>query len=263
MGIDPVYQFERHDDTATADEMARRNQFGGPATVDQLKALQQQMESELSDAPRDSAIEPQPIGIKTGGRVSGLATKRQTDYRVGNAHWACARCGMFRSPSSCTAVRGHISPRAVCNLYEPANGRERIVDNKHDVVTGANSSKNPKGPIYIDRRIPEWSPKLRTKNGKRVRLWTYLSIHEDDEQRHMEAGDSYDVAHDKATAAERKKAESDGVNWRAYTAEIDAGLAHIEREKASRPPEEPLHVKPKEALGPDGHHHSSHKRGVA
>ncbi len=75
----------------------------------------------------------------------------------------------------------------------------------------------------------------------------------------MEGGDGYDEAHEKATKAERKKAEADGVSWKAYTEEVDHYLARVEHERAGRKPPVPLHVKPEAALKGEGHHHSSHK----
>jgi hypothetical protein len=214
-------------------------------------------------AAEDQQNIPGPVQQhKTGGRVNsqkGLATKHQANYRGGNSRYHCAICTMFVKPSACTVVRGHISPQALCDYFEPQKGHERIVDNKHDVVTGANSSKKPTGPIFIDRHIPEWSPRLRTKAGKRVRLWTYLSAHEDTEQKLMQKGETYDQAHEGATLAEKKKAEADGVDWGAYNKEIDGYLGRVQREKVAHPPDAPLHVKPEAALKGEGHHHSSHK----
>jgi hypothetical protein len=250
-----------HEAAKVADLIGRRSSLGRstPSTIIPSQAPEL---GETAALRAGTAAQQQPEQRQTGGRVNkqkGLATKHQANYRGGNSRYHCAICTMFVKPSACTVVRGHISPRALCDYFEPQKGHERIVDNKHDVVTGANSSKKPTGPIFIDRHIPEWSPRLRTKDGKRVRLWTYLTVHEDEEQRRMARGESYDQAHEGATTAEKKKAEADGVNWGQYTAELDGYLEHVEHEKASNPPEQPLHVKPEAALKGEGHHHSSHK----
>jgi hypothetical protein len=79
LGIDPVYQFEKHDDTATADELARQNRFGsGKATKDQLMWLQNQMEQKL-DAPQPPfGVEPEPKNINRGGKIAlALRTARR------------------------------------------------------------------------------------------------------------------------------------------------------------------------------------------
>jgi hypothetical protein len=132
------------------------------------------------------------------------------------------------------------------------------IDNSHDVVSGANSAKDPKGPVYVDRRIPEFSPTLKDRNGQPANLWKYLATHERTEAEAEARGMPYLKAHtDVATPAERAAVEADGVSWKAYTDEIDGYLAHIEHEKAANPPTEPLHVDPGAAIG---HHHSSNKQ---
>ena len=45
-------------------------------------------------------------------------TKTQAHYRGGTAKKRCGLCSMFVAPSGCTAVRGTISPHAVCELFE-------------------------------------------------------------------------------------------------------------------------------------------------
>ena len=144
-----------------------------------------------------------------------------------------------------------------------------------DVVSGANSSKDPNGPVQIDRRIPQLSPKLKDDQGDPVNLWNLLQIHErveGDETRKWEAefkqehgrdptkeeADKFyrDVAHPHATAAEREAARQWGIDFDAYTKEIDGYLSHIEHEKVENPPTD-THIDPQEAIG---HHRSTNKQ---
>lgn len=127
-------------------------------------------------------------------------------------------------------------------------------DNRFDIVSGADSKG---GVVYIDRRIPRFSPKLRDKRGRSVDLWKYLGIHEENEDAAMRRGYSYIRAHDKvATPMERRLVEADGVDWKAYTKEIDGYLDRIEKEKVTRPPPKNLHVDPQKAVG---HHRAGNK----
>jgi hypothetical protein len=132
------------------------------------------------------------------------------------------------------------------------------IDNSHDVVSGANSSKDPNGPVYIDRRIPQFSPKLKDRNGQPANLWKYLAVHERVEADAMRDGMSYDHAHSRfATPAERAAVAADGVDWNAYTHEIDGYLDRIEHERAENPPPD-THVDPQAAIG----HHRSENKGA-
>lgn len=124
------------------------------------------------------------------------------------------------------------------------------IDNSHDVVSGADSDRNA---IYIDRRIPQHSARLKDKNGRPANLWKYLSVHETNEAQHMGRGASYDAAHKIATAAERQSVERDGVSWPHYEAEINGYLAHIEKQRPKNPPPNDLHVAPHRALRRKGH----------
>lgn len=129
-------------------------------------------------------------------------------------------------------------------------------DNRFDVRSGANSSKDGK-VIYIDRRIPQFSPAVKSKTGKPANLWKYLGIHEESEAAAMARGMPYLKAHEKiATPLERKAVEADGCDWKKYTEEIDGYLRRIEREKVTRPPPANLHVNPDKAIS---HHRSSNK----
>ena len=61
-----------------------------------------------------------PTPRKAGGRVEDeKATKFQANYRGGHGKTACRYCTMFRAPRSCTAVKGSISPYALCNYFKP------------------------------------------------------------------------------------------------------------------------------------------------
>jgi len=136
------------------------------------------------------------------------------------------------------------------------------VDNSCDVICGAVGSKKHDGLIYVDRHIPEFSPKLKERSGKPARLWTYLAVHEYCERHRMGDGASYLPAHNYATARERRVVEADGVNWRAYTEEMDGFLDRVEHEHAKRVPPDP-HVSCRQAvLAGKPHHHSANKRGA-
>lgn len=124
-------------------------------------------------------------------------------------------------------------------------------DNRYDIVSGADSKGDT---VYVDRRIPQYSPRLRTKDGKPANLWKYLGTHETYEAAAEARGFSYDRAHTKvATPMERRAVEADGVSWKEYSAEIDGYLAKIEHEKVTRPPPAGLHVDPQSAIGHHRH----------
>ena len=46
------------------------------------------------------------------------ATKAAAHYRDGAETKHCAICTMFRAPDTCTAVKGKISPQALCDYFE-------------------------------------------------------------------------------------------------------------------------------------------------
>jgi hypothetical protein len=188
-------------------------------------------------------------GYARGGGVHGQqSTKAEAEYKTrGQGKRICANCTMFRAPSSCTSVKGQISPQAVCKFFEAKKGRAaggRVsgihIDTSHTVRTGANSSADGK-TVFIDSRIPE-------------KFHKFLAVHETVEQRHMAGG--YLRAHKIATVAERKAVDAAGVPWKHYTDEIDGFLDHAEHEKDTNPPPGKLHVNPDVALG---HHYSRNK----
>lgn len=129
------------------------------------------------------------------------------------------------------------------------------IDHSHDIVCGANSDENT---LYIDRRIPQYSPRLKDKSGRPANLWKYLQVHEMTEAKAMAGGMSYDRAHTSvATPAERKAVETDGVSWKLYSDEMDGYLDRIEREKVTNPPPAKMHVECQQAMK-DGHHRGKH-----
>src|SRR5208282_4010363 len=109
---------------------------------------------------------------------------------------------------------------------------------------------------FIDRRIPEFSPTLKDAQGNPANLHKYLAVHETDEAARMRAGEAYPQAHIGATAAERAAVVVNGVDWAAYTHEIDGYLDHIEHEKPVNPPPGEMHVDPEAAIG---HHRAENK----
>jgi hypothetical protein len=151
---------------------------------------------------------------------------------------------------------GPATPSVPAPPLAPAEqAKAQNIDATKDVVSGANSSKDPNGPVYIDKRIPQESPTLKDDQGNPVNLWNSLQLHERVEADQMAAGKSYDEAHKDATAAERELARRTGYDWEAYTKEIDGYLAHIEKEKAENPPTN-THIDPEQAIG---HHRSTNK----
>ena len=120
------------------------------------------------------------------------------------------------------------------------------IDHAHDVVSGADSDKST---IYIDRRIPQFSPRLKDKAGRPANLWKYLALHETKEAQAMAKGMEYVRAHNTvATPAEKQAVDADGVSWKLYSDEMDGYLDKIEREKVTRPPPKSLHIDPKKAV---------------
>ena len=53
-----------------------------------------------------------------GGKVEAKATKASVHYRGGVKDRRCGVCTMYVKPNGCTAVRGSISPHALCDLFE-------------------------------------------------------------------------------------------------------------------------------------------------
>lgn len=45
-------------------------------------------------------------------------SQKEVNYRAGTVDRRCGLCTMFRRPDSCTAVRGVISAKALCDIYK-------------------------------------------------------------------------------------------------------------------------------------------------
>jgi hypothetical protein len=134
-------------------------------------------------------------------------------------------------------------------------GAPAKIDATHTVVSGANSTAD--GTVVVDHNIPEFSPTLKDAQGNPANLHKYLAVHETTEADAMKRGMSYDEAHTKvATPAERAAVEADGVDWNAYTKEMDGYLDHIEHEPNTNPPPGQMHINPEDAIG---HHKSENK----
>jgi hypothetical protein len=137
-------------------------------------------------------------------------------------------------------------------------GTPAKIDATHTVLSGANSTAD--GTVVVDHNIPEFSPTLKDAQGNPANLHKYLAVHETAEADAMKRGMSYDDAHTKvATPAERAAVEADGVDWNAYTKEMDGYLDHIEHEPNTNPPSGQMHIDPEDAIG---HHKSENKPSV-
>ena len=117
------------------------------------------------------------------------------------------------------------------------------IDNTHDVPYLAGAS-NEGTLTHIDRRVPQFDPKLKDNQGELADLWKYLNIHEQTEREAMARGMPYEAAHlDIATKAERAAVEADGVNWGKYERIMDGYLNGTEHENPKNPPKD-LYLKP-------------------
>lgn len=135
------------------------------------------------------------------------------------------------------------------NIIQPAADNAVALAMKRPIVetpmpSGANSSKDINGPVYVDPRVPQ---ELRRP----------VAVHETVEQVAMGQGMSYAQAHQLATQAEKQAVEAAGMNWEKYTHEWDGLLDATEHEKVSQLPPD-LHVDPEAAIG----HHRSENKGT-
>ena len=99
--------------------------------------------------------------------------------------------------------------------------------------SGANSSKDITGPVYVDPSIPE-------------QFQRPLAVHETVEQLLMAQGMKYPDAHQIATAAEHAVVVRSGLDWNEYTKSIDGHLAATEQTHPTDLPTD-LHVSPEAA----------------
>jgi hypothetical protein len=67
---------------------------------------------------QQDAAEYQQGGDVHYERPTQKATKAEAHYRPGNSNRRCEICTMFVEPDQCTAVKGEISPGALCDYFE-------------------------------------------------------------------------------------------------------------------------------------------------
>jgi hypothetical protein len=159
-------------------------------------------------------------------------------YALGMSSAELARAKEFVSPSE-EKPEVEREPAPPIREFAPAPREAPVIDNEHDVVSGAVANKD-ENVVYIDKRIPP------TEDG--INLHKYLAIHEQAEKDAMARGMSYDDAHTNvATPAERAAVEADGVSWAKYSEIIDGHLKDIEKEKIEKAPPNP-HVNPEAAV---------------
>lgn len=100
----------------------------GPAMAGAQQQNQQNIPGPPSQQKEGGAVQRQPRAW--GGKVhsakdNAKVTKAQAHYRGGNSTKYCSVCNMYRAPNSCTAVRGQISPRGLCDYFEKKVVRAR------------------------------------------------------------------------------------------------------------------------------------------
>jgi hypothetical protein len=200
--------------------------------------------------PEEAQAAGQLIAARYTARAARFGGRLGTAEELYRREGAEIRTGRTGGPTPAT-------PAVPAPPLAPADqARAQNIDATKDVVSGANSSKDPNGPVYVDRRIPQESPTLKDDQGNPVNLWNSLQLHERVEADEMAKGKSYDEAHKDATAAERELARRTGYDFDAYTKEMDGYLSSIEHEKAENPPTD-THIDPEAAIG---HHKSQNKQ---
>jgi hypothetical protein len=117
------------------------------------------------------------------------------------------------------------------------------IDTTHDVPYLAGASNS--GPVtHIDRRLPQFDPKVLAGNGQPLDLHRALNVHEQVERATMEMGVPYEKAHAHyATPAERSFVENAGASWNEYEHAMDGYLNETEHENPANPPPS-LYLKP-------------------
>lgn len=103
--------------------------------------------------------------------------------------------------------------------------------------SGANSSKDMNGPVYVDPSVP-------------VPLRRPVAVHETVEQTLMAQGMKYPQAHEIATKAEEDAVRAAGMDVAKYREQWKGILANVERQPydPSRAPQD-MHVDPEQAIG--------------
>jgi len=122
----------------------------------------------------------------------------------------------------------------------PIDFNQYTIDRSQNVplVAGASTDVNT---IYIDKSIPE--------NVAGVDTGKSLITHEITEQRYMNQGLSYNDAHIKATAAEKKYVESQGASWVDYQSAFNNYDKICEQEMVQLPPD--IDLRPYDATNVD------------
>lgn len=96
--------------------------------------------------------------LATGGRAK--APKATAHYRLGSNTTRCLLCTMFRSPDSCTAVTGKISPKGLCNYFK-RKVIHKAEGGEVDPLTGLpddNSYSDVPGVGFVSQSSPDMGP---------------------------------------------------------------------------------------------------------
>jgi hypothetical protein len=229
-------------------------------------AIDPGVQAALGGEPAAEAGAPQPP-IKTGIQPSSPASpsgmyedehgqwQPHTDAQNETGSPPAPTARDTRNTAIQAGLQGQPKPAATPALHPAV---QEIVDtpfvqqatemaSKRPIVTtqmpsGANSSKDINGPVYVDPRIPEpYRP--------------FLAVHETVEQLLQAQGMKYLDAHRVATAAEHAAVVRAGIPWDAYTHVMDGFLSATEGEKSGQLPPD-LHVNPETAdeTTAAGHH---------
>jgi hypothetical protein len=107
------------------------------------------------------------------------------------------------------------------------------INNKYWIPYLAGYSKDWSHPcVYINSTFPD----TLNVDGKTMRPWRYLLIHESVEKCLMdELGLPYAIAHTFATAAERTAVEADGFSWNAYATALHKPINQARNNKDEKP----------------------------
>ena len=191
--------------------------------------------SELAERQRD---------LQRAGSVPGM---NQRELAAANeAIYGAKAAAPVIPPLAAGSGRAAATMQATVDAAVAQAAKRPIVETP--MPSGANSSRDLNGPVYVDPSVPE---ELRGP----------VAVHETVEQTLMAQGVPYPASHEAATAAERRAVEAAGMDWRHYTAQWDGLLAHIEKtpvDRATLPDD--LHVDPEAAIG---HHRAANKEGYA
>ena len=193
-----------------------------------------------------------------GGGVK--ATKTQANYRGGTAKKRCGICSMFQPPRGCSAVRGVISPQALCDFYEPKKAEKKNdvkIDVTHDGPWMSCMSIDG-ATMYRNKNIPATA----NIKGETVDVDDMLLHHEVPEREDLEnliaefkkkfnrdpntkeRKGIYLKAHNRSgTPNEREHAREIGVDWKSWSAWCRGEESKIEKMKFTNQPKD-ADVKP-------------------